>query len=109
VAANVLAEHGWDVVVLEGAPVAGGAVQSAEVTAPGFLTDLFSAFYPMTVASPVIRDLALEDHGLRWAHAPKVLASPKLKSSEERIGALAILLRSRLWRFADGLLLMTGR
>jgi len=74
VAANVLAEHGWDVVVLEGAPRPGGAVQSAEVTAPGFLTDLFSAFYPMTAASPVMRDLALEDHGLRWTHAPKVLA-----------------------------------
>ena len=74
VAANVLAEHGWDVVVLEASPRPGGAVQSAEVTAPGFQTDLFSAFYPMTAASPVMRDLALEDHGLRWTHAAKVLA-----------------------------------
>ena len=28
----------------------------------------------MTAASPVMRSLALEDHGLAWAHAPTVLA-----------------------------------
>ncbi|UDY36060.1 phytoene desaturase family protein [Dermatobacter hominis] len=74
VAANLLADRGWDVVVLEATPRPGGAVQSAEVLAPGFTTDLFSSFYPMTAASPVIRSLALEDHGLEWVHAPKVLA-----------------------------------
>ncbi|RKS75449.1 phytoene dehydrogenase-like protein [Motilibacter peucedani] len=76
VAANVLADAGWDVVVLEAQPVAGGAVRSAEVTAPGFTTDMFSSFYPLTAASPVIKSLALEDHGLRWRHAPEVLAHP---------------------------------
>lgn len=74
VAANVLADAGWDVVVLEGAEAPGGAVRSAEVTAPGFVTDLFSAFYPMTAASPPIAALHLEDHGLQWTHAPTVLA-----------------------------------
>ena len=73
VAANLLADAGWDVLVLEAQPVAGGAVRSAEVTAPGFSTDLFSAFYPLAAASPVIRSLRLEEHGLRWAHAPAVL------------------------------------
>jgi phytoene dehydrogenase-like protein len=73
VAANDLADAGWDVVVLEAAPTAGGAIASAEVTAPGYVTDLFSAFYPMTAASPVIERLHLEDHGLRWTHAPVVL------------------------------------
>src|SRR5581483_7593861 len=47
VAANLLAEKGWDVVVCEQATTPGGAVASAEVTAPGFVTDLFSAFYPL--------------------------------------------------------------
>src|SRR5687768_1907228 len=74
VAANVLADNGWDVVVVEGSPTPGGAVQSAEVTAPGFVTDLFSAFYPMTAASPAIAALHLDDHGLQWTHAPSVLA-----------------------------------
>nr|MDQ3294011.1 FAD-dependent oxidoreductase [Actinomycetota bacterium] len=74
VAANVLADAGWDVVVLDTAPEPGGAVRDAEVTAPGFRTDLFSAFYPMTAASPVMASLDLEAHGLRWRHAPTVLA-----------------------------------
>ena len=77
VAANVLADAGWDVVVLEAQPEPGGAVRTAEVTAPGFRNDLFSAFYPFTAASPVIRDLGLEDHGLRWSHAPHVLVHPR--------------------------------
>jgi phytoene dehydrogenase-like protein len=73
VAANDLADAGWDVLVLEASSEPGGAVRSAEVTAPGFSTDLFSAFYPMTAASPVIRRLHLADHGLRWSHAPVVV------------------------------------
>lgn len=74
VAANALVDAGWDVLVLEEQDVPGGAVRSAEVTAPGFRTDLFSAFYPLAAASPVIRGLNLEDHGLRWVQAPDVLA-----------------------------------
>ncbi|GAB3958204.1 hypothetical protein GCM10027614_75270 [Micromonospora vulcania] len=46
VAANLLADAGWDVVVLEATAVPGGAVRSAEVTAPGYLSDLYSSFYP---------------------------------------------------------------
>jgi phytoene dehydrogenase-like protein len=76
VAANVLADAGWDVVVLEAQPEPGGAVRSAEITAPGFVNDLFSAFYPLAAASPAIRSLHLEDHGLQWSHAPLVLAHP---------------------------------
>jgi phytoene dehydrogenase-like protein len=76
VAANVLADHGWSVLVLEAQPAAGGAVQTAELTRPGFHHDLFSAFYPMAVASPVLRSLHLEDHGLRWCRAPLALAHP---------------------------------
>jgi phytoene dehydrogenase-like protein len=76
VAANVLADAGWSVVVLEANDAPGGAVRTAEVTAPGFRNDLFSAFYPLGGASPVLRDLDLEPHGLRWTHAPKVLAHP---------------------------------
>lgn len=76
VAANALVDAGWDVLVLEEQDAVGGAVRTAEVTAPGFRTDLFSAFYPLAAASPVIRDLHLGDHGLVWTHAPDVLAHP---------------------------------
>jgi phytoene dehydrogenase-like protein len=74
VAANLLADAGWSVVVCEATPHLGGAVRTAEVTAPGYYTDLFSAFYPLSVASPIMSALRLEDYGLRWRHAPAVLA-----------------------------------
>lgn len=74
VAANALADAGWDVIVLEAQPEVGGAVRSGEVTAPGFTTDLFSAFYPLAAASPLIRGLELERYGLEWVQAPAVLA-----------------------------------
>jgi phytoene dehydrogenase-like protein len=76
VAANVLADAGWDVVVLESADTPGGAVRTAELTLPGFQHDVFSAFYPLAAASPVLRALDLERHGLEWSQAPLVLAHP---------------------------------
>ncbi len=74
VAANLLADAGWEVVVCEATPHAGGAVRSGEVTAPGYQSDLFSAFYPLSAASPVLAALDLAAYGLRWSHAPSVLA-----------------------------------
>lgn len=74
VAANALVDAGWEVLVLEAQDSHGGAVRTAEVTAPGFRTDLFSAFYPLAAASPLIQGLHLEDHGLQWLHAPRVLS-----------------------------------
>src|SRR4051812_49665498 len=76
VAANLLADAGWDVAVLEATAHLGGAVRSAEVTAPGFLNDLCSAFYPLSAASPPLLALDLESHGLRWTHAPAGVAHP---------------------------------
>ena len=61
--------------VLEATAHPGGAVRSAPDTpAPGFTADLYSAFYPLGAASPVLRALDLEPHGLTWTHAPDVLA-----------------------------------
>jgi phytoene dehydrogenase-like protein len=76
VAANRLADAGWTVVVVEGADEPGGAVRSSELLEPGFVTDHFSAFYPLAAASPAIRSLELERWGLRWRHGPLVLAHP---------------------------------
>lgn len=82
VAAAMLADAGWDVLVLEAQHEPGGAVRSAELT-PGYVTDLFSSYYPMTVASPAMAALRLEEHGLRWSHAPAVVGHPRGGSDED--------------------------
>ncbi len=76
VAANLLADAGWDVVVLEAQDEIGGAVRSDSAVHPGFVHDTFSSFYPLAAASPTIRSLELEKYGLEWAHAPAVAATP---------------------------------
>ncbi|MBT2416110.1 NAD(P)/FAD-dependent oxidoreductase [Streptomyces sp. ISL-12] len=76
VAANLLADAGWSVEVLEEQPEPGGAVRHDSGVAPGFVSDLCSSFYPLAAASPLLAGLRLEDHGLRWSHAPHVLAHP---------------------------------
>jgi phytoene dehydrogenase-like protein len=76
VAANLLADAGWDVVVLESQPIVGGAVRSDSSVAEGYVHDLFSSFYPLAAASPTIRALGLERHGLEWVHGPSVAGTP---------------------------------
>ncbi|MFJ9963125.1 phytoene desaturase family protein [Streptomyces avermitilis] len=76
VAANLLADAGWSVTVLEEQDEPGGAVRHDNGVDPDFTTDLFSSFYPLAAASPVLAGLHLEREGLRWSHAPRVLAHP---------------------------------
>lgn len=76
VAANRLLDAGWSVLVLEAQPSIGGAVRSDTDVHPGFVHDTFSTFYPLSAASPTIASFDLEDHGLRWRHAPAVLGHP---------------------------------
>ena len=42
----------------------------------GYVHDAFSSFYPLAAASPTIRGLGLEKHGLEWANAPAVFGTP---------------------------------
>lgn len=74
VAANLLADAGWDVLVLEAQAAPGGAVRHAEVAAAGYRHDLFSAFYPLAAVSPALAHLDLGAHGLVWRRAPAALA-----------------------------------
>ncbi|WP_375481295.1 phytoene desaturase family protein [uncultured Jatrophihabitans sp.] len=74
VAANVLADAGWDVLVLEAASSPGGAVKSDRSLHPNYVTDWYSSFYPLSAASPVLDRLGLDGWGLRWSHAPHPLA-----------------------------------
>ncbi|MFD9518189.1 phytoene desaturase family protein [Streptomyces sp. NPDC059979] len=78
VAANLLVDAGWSVEVLEAQQKPGGAVRSDRGVHPNYVSDLFSAFYPPAAASPVLARLDLAAEGLRWSHAPSVLAHPLL-------------------------------
>jgi phytoene dehydrogenase-like protein len=78
IAANHLVDAGWEVVVCEEQPEPGGAVRSGEVTEPGFVHDLYSAFYPLTLASRYIKPLELESYGLNWLSARGVVAHPSV-------------------------------
>lgn len=78
VAANLLADAGWRVEVLEAQDEPGGAVRSDRGVDPAYVSDLFSAFYPLTAASPIVEGLGLAAYGLRWSHAPSVVAHPLL-------------------------------
>ncbi|MEV6644158.1 NAD(P)/FAD-dependent oxidoreductase [Amycolatopsis sp. NPDC051371] len=74
VAANLLADQGWDVLVLEATDHPGGAVRTAELIEAGFRNDVCSSFYPLAAVSPIIAGLGLDRYGLRWRHAPDVVA-----------------------------------
>ncbi|MFL5926390.1 MAG: phytoene desaturase family protein [Gaiellaceae bacterium] len=78
VAANVLADAGWSVIVHEAEDEPGGAVRSGELIEPGFVHDRFSSFYPLGAASRVFRQLGL---AIPWRHGPLVLAHPALDGS----------------------------
>jgi phytoene dehydrogenase-like protein len=102
VAANVLADAGWEVLVVEAQPEPGGAVRSGELLEPGFVTDRFSAFYPLAAVSPHLRALDLEAHGLRWRHAPAVLAHPTLDGPAAVLDRDIDVTAAALDRFAPG-------
>jgi phytoene dehydrogenase-like protein len=75
-AAIELARSGRSVTVLEANDTIGGGCRSAELTLPGFIHDLCSAFHPMGAASPFFRSLGLGAFGLRWIEPPLALAHP---------------------------------
>ena len=75
-AAIVLAQAGWKVTVFEAEHAIGGGVRSAELTLPGFVHDVCSAVHPFAVASPFLRTLPLDEHGLEWIEPTAMVAHP---------------------------------
>jgi phytoene dehydrogenase-like protein len=71
-----LADAGMRVTVLEQAHEPGGGVSSGADTLPGFVHDRCAAFFPLTAASPAIRGLGLERHGLQWIDPAVAMAHP---------------------------------
>jgi phytoene dehydrogenase-like protein len=75
-AAIALARAGLSVRVLEAGDTIGGGTRSAELTLPGFVHDVCSAIHPLAVASPFLRTVPLEAHGVEWIEPPAALAHP---------------------------------
>jgi phytoene dehydrogenase-like protein len=68
--AALLAKAGWNVCVLERNDWFGGAIRTAEITEPGFLHDVFSAWHPLWVGGAAHAQLGddLARHGLEYAN-----------------------------------------
>lgn len=75
-AAITLARAGRSVLVLEARETVGGGTRSAELTLPGFVSDVCSAIHPLGAWSPLFRSLPLGDYGLDWIQPPLALAHP---------------------------------
>ena len=73
-AAIALARAGRSTLVVEARDTPGGGCRSAALTLPGFVHDVCSAVHPLGRASPFLRSLALERHGLSWIDPPAPLA-----------------------------------
>ena len=74
VAAAVLADAGWDVLLLEAQPELGGAVRSTQCT--GLRRRPVQRVLPARRRLTRAALAGAGRHGLRWAHAPAVLAHP---------------------------------
>jgi phytoene dehydrogenase-like protein len=95
-AAITLARAGRSVLVIESKDTAGGGMRSAELTLPGFVSDICSAVHPLGVASPFFRSLPLASYGLEWVHPAAPLAHPLDDGS-------AVLVERSVERTAEGL------
>ncbi|MGH2983899.1 MAG: phytoene desaturase family protein [Solirubrobacterales bacterium] len=74
--AVALAREGVGVTVLEAEETIGGGTRTTELTVPGLLHDDCSAVHPMALASPFLKSLDLEKHGLEWRWPKVDLAHP---------------------------------
>jgi phytoene dehydrogenase-like protein len=83
--AAFLARAGWGVAVLEREDELGGAVRTAELTEPGYLHDVFSAWHPLWVGGPAHAELGeeLARHGLEYLNTehPSATAYPDGESA----------------------------
>ena len=95
-AAITLARAGRSVLVLEGREAVGGGLRTEELTLPGFRHDTCAAVHPLGLASPFMRSVPLEQHGVAWIQPPAPLAHPLDDGS-------AVLLERSLPETAEGL------
>src|SRR5262245_36351201 len=94
----LLARAGWDVCVLERNDWLGGAIHTAEITEPGFVHDVFSAWHPLWVGGAAHAELGdeLAARGLEYLNTeyptatlfPDGEAAFLLRSTEANIAEL---------------------
>jgi phytoene dehydrogenase-like protein len=118
-AAITLARAGRSVVMLEASGSAGGGSRTAELTLPGFRHDVCSAIHPLALASPFLRQVPLERHGLELVQPPSALAHPlddgsaavlerSVEGTAEWLGQDGAAWRRLLGPFADNGLVLTA-
>jgi len=83
-AAITLQQAGLSVLLIEGSETIGGGMRSAELTLPGYLSDVCSAIHPVAAGSPFFRTLPLENFGLEYI-APPVLAAHPFDNGEAAV------------------------
>ena len=78
IAAAYLAKAGYRCIVLEGRPVIGGGVKSAELTLRGFTHDVCSSAHNGIHGNPLLREdeLKLGDYGLEYIYPDPVFHMP---------------------------------
>jgi Phytoene dehydrogenase and related proteins len=69
-------QSGLSVLLIEAKETIGGGLRSAEITLPGFIHDICSAIHPMAIASPFLKKLPLEKHGLQFIQPTIAAAHP---------------------------------
>lgn len=75
-AAVTLAREGYSVLLVEARDTLGGGARSAELTLPGFVSDVCSAVHPLGASSPYFNALGLERLGLEWVQPELPFAHP---------------------------------
>jgi phytoene dehydrogenase-like protein len=75
--AALLARADWDVCVLEREAELGGAIKTAELTEPGYVHDVFSAWHPLWVGGPAHAELGeeLAARGLEYLNTEQPTAT----------------------------------
>ena len=96
--ASLLARGGWSVRVLEREDALGGCIRTAELTEPGYLHDVFSAWHPLWVGGAAHAELGdeLAQRGLEYLNTdhptatlfPDGEAAFLLRSSEANVAEL---------------------
>ncbi len=78
IAAAYLAKAGYKVVLLEGRPIVGGGVKTAEITLRGFRHDTCSTAHNSIQSNPMLRDneINLGDYGLEYVYPDPVYHMP---------------------------------
>lgn len=74
-----LALEGYAVKIFEASDTVGGGMRTKELIRPGYFHDVCSAIHPMAASAPFLKQLPLDDYGLKWIH-PKVPAAHPLNN-----------------------------